>query len=84
MTLALALVGADSYKRDVIETLVEMIQPKAGDDRVVLLLGYQDQIVRMLDNVNPGLKSRFPKSFIFEDYTGACDFTTVTLRHLRQ
>ena len=42
-----------------------------GDDRCVLLLGYQDQMEEMMRKANPGLARRFQlqAAWRFEDYT---------------
>ncbi|QIX01542.1 hypothetical protein AMS68_007059 [Peltaster fructicola] len=63
--------SADIYKTAVIDTLVAEIQSVPGDDRCVLLLGYQEQMEKMLRDANPGLARRFPLSeaFVFEDFT---------------
>lgn len=63
--------GADIYKTAVIDTIVAEVQSVPGDDRCVLLLGYESQMVEMFQNVNPGLTRRFPISdaFRFEDFT---------------
>ncbi|KFA80339.1 hypothetical protein S40288_08438 [Stachybotrys chartarum IBT 40288] len=62
--------SADTYKTAVVDTLVAEVQSVPGDDRCVLLLGYQDQMERMFQSVNPGLSRRFPigSAFIFEDF----------------
>jgi hypothetical protein len=62
--------GADTYKTAVIDTIVAEVQSTPGEDRCVLLLGYKDQMVEMLDNSNPGLARRFPinDAFSFEDF----------------
>ena len=58
-------------KRDfgmrVIETLLTYL---GGDDTdlIVILAGYTEEMKRMLE-ANPGMKSRFPYIFNFEDYT---------------
>jgi SpoVK/Ycf46/Vps4 family AAA+-type ATPase len=58
-------------KRDfgmrVIETLLTYL---GGDDAdlIVILAGYTEEMKRMLE-ANPGMKSRFPYIFNFEDYT---------------
>lgn len=61
---------ADPYKTAVIDTIVAEVQSVPGDDRCVLLLGYDDQMQEMFQKVNPGLSRRFPMSsgFIFEDF----------------
>ncbi|PWY84476.1 putative AAA family ATPase [Aspergillus sclerotioniger CBS 115572] len=61
----------DIYKTAVIDTLVAEVQSTPGDDRCVLLVGYQDQMTTMFQKVNPGLSRRFPldSAFVFEDFT---------------
>ena len=63
--------GTDIFKRAVIDTIVAEIQSVPGDDRCVLLLGYEPQMVEMFQNVNPGLTRRFQLSdaFRFEDFS---------------
>lgn len=62
--------SADSFRTGVIDTLVAEVQSVPGDDRCVLLLGYQDEMENMLQNANPGLARRFPlaDAFHFEDF----------------
>lgn len=62
---------SDPYKTAVIDTIVAEVQSVPGDDRCVLLLGYQNQMETMFQNVNPGLSRRFPMAtaFTFEDFT---------------
>ena len=61
---------SDPYKAAVIDTIVAEVQSVPGDDRCVLLLGYQSQMEDMMQNTNPGLSRRFPLSsaFVFEDF----------------
>ncbi|KAF4638063.1 hypothetical protein G7Y89_g15 [Cudoniella acicularis] len=63
--------GADVYKTSVIDTLVAEVQSVPGEDRCVLLLGYEDEMKRFFQNVNPGLTRRFQLSeaFKFEDFS---------------
>jgi hypothetical protein len=63
--------GTDIFKTAVIDTIVAEVQNVPGDDRCVLLLGYEPQMEVMFQNVNPGLTRRFQKSdaFRFEDFT---------------
>jgi hypothetical protein len=63
--------NADVYKTAVIDTIVAEVQSVPGDDRCVLLLGYESQMVEMFQNVNPGLTRRFQLSaaFRFEDFS---------------
>ncbi|KAL4949890.1 P-loop containing nucleoside triphosphate hydrolase protein [Aspergillus filifer] len=62
---------ADPYKTAVVDTIVAEVQSNPGDDRCVLLLGYQEQMTEMFQNVNPGLSRRFPldSAFNFEDFS---------------
>ena len=61
----------DPYKTAVIDTLVEQIQARPGDDRVVILVGYKKEMENMFRNVNPGLSRRFQmeNAFTFSDYS---------------
>uniref|UniRef100_A0A8H7N5S2 AAA+ ATPase domain-containing protein n=1 Tax=Bionectria ochroleuca TaxID=29856 RepID=A0A8H7N5S2_BIOOC len=61
---------SDPYKTGVIDTIVAEVQSVPGEDRCVLLLGYDEQMQKMFQNVNPGLTRRFPldSSFVFEDF----------------
>ncbi|KAJ7791646.1 P-loop containing nucleoside triphosphate hydrolase protein [Mycena olivaceomarginata] len=61
----------DPYKTAVIDTIVAEIQSVPGEDRCVLMLGYEAQMVEMFQNVNPGLSRRFniESAFRFEDFT---------------
>eukprot|EP00981_Chlorochromonas_danica_P011845 scaffold4308_cov162-Ochromonas_danica.AAC.4 len=62
--------GNDPYREAIINTLVEQIQGVPGEDRAVLLLGYQEPMETMLAKCNPGLSRRFQleNAFHFEDY----------------
>lgn len=63
--------GADIFKVAVIDTIVAEVQSVPGEDRCVLLLGYEPQMVEMFQNVNPGLTRRFQLSdaFRFDDFS---------------
>ncbi|KAJ9255512.1 hypothetical protein DTO212C5_9142 [Paecilomyces variotii] len=62
---------SDTYRSAVVDTIVAEVQSTPGEDRCVLLLGYQDQMQQMFQNVNPGLSRRFPldQAFVFQDFT---------------
>jgi Cdc6-like AAA superfamily ATPase len=66
---AYALVrGSESdFGREAIDTIVKMVEDHR-DDLVVILAGYPDEMA-LLVAANPGLKSRFPTSIHFPDYT---------------
>lgn len=60
-----------SYMQEaVIDTLVAKVQGVPGDDRCVLLLGYEEPMQTMMREANPGLARRFQLSqaWYFEDY----------------
>jgi len=60
----------ESYKASVIDTLVAEVQGVPGDDRCILLLGYEDKLKELFQNANPGLSRRFAidDPFHFEDF----------------
>ena len=61
----------DCFRQGIIDTLVGGIQSVPGEDRCVLLLGYEDQMKNFLTESNPGLIRRFPleDAFTFEEFT---------------
>jgi AAA+ superfamily predicted ATPase len=61
----------DSFRRGIVDTIVGEVQSEPGEDRCVLLLGYEEPMTEMLQNSNPGLSRRFPLSdaFRFENFT---------------
>ncbi|KAJ7857548.1 P-loop containing nucleoside triphosphate hydrolase protein [Mycena leptocephala] len=63
--------NTDSFKTAVIDTIVAEVQNTLGEDRCVLLLGYEKPMRDMFQNVNPGLSRRFSieDAFKFEDFT---------------
>ena len=58
------------YGKQVLDILVEKVQGTPSDDIAVLLLGYEEPMLSMIQNQNPGLSRRFPKdyAFYFDDY----------------
>ena len=67
----LAEANTDGSKKDfgmrVIETLLTYLSAE-DTDMIIILAGYTNEMTRMLES-NPGMKSRFPYIFNFEDYT---------------
>lgn len=61
------------YGKQALDALVEKVQGTEADDIAVLLLGYEEQMIEMLNNQNPGLRRRFApdQAFRFEDYSDA-------------
>ncbi|GAW24188.1 hypothetical protein ANO14919_137700 [Xylariales sp. No.14919] len=60
----------DKFKTGVIDTLVSMVQGVPGEDRCIILVGYEDKIKTMFSNVNGGLSRRFPveRPFRFDNF----------------
>ena len=61
----------DTFRTAVVDTLVAEVQNVPGDDRCVLLLGYEEPMREMFQIVNPGFARRFPldAAFQFEDFS---------------
>ncbi|KAK7753527.1 hypothetical protein SLS62_004602 [Diatrype stigma] len=62
--------GDDKFKTGVLDTLVSMVHGESGEDRCIILIGYEDRIRNMFHNANPGLSRRFPvqQPFRFENF----------------
>lgn len=75
--------SAANYGALALDTLVEKVQ--TGGDIAVILIGYKRQMMEMLDNANPGLRSRFdPASALeFEDYSDR-ELTQILTRAARR
>ncbi|KAI1462797.1 P-loop containing nucleoside triphosphate hydrolase protein [Annulohypoxylon moriforme] len=60
----------DKFKTGVIDTIVSLVQGVPGEDRCIILIGYENKIRDMFHNVNPGLSRRFPieRPFRFENF----------------
>lgn len=61
----------DKFKTGIIDTIVSMTQGVPGEDRCIILVGYEDKIRDLFQNANPGLSRRFPinNPFHFQDFT---------------
>lgn len=61
----------NEYGREAINTLVGRVQGVPGEDIAVVLCGYTDRMLKMLQEANPGLSSRFDvgSAFEFSDFS---------------
>jgi len=54
--------------RMVVQLLMNILADESQRDIAVVLCGYKEEMIRMLE-CNPGLESRFPNKFEFQDFT---------------
>lgn len=66
---ALSEGGENDFGKEAIETILKKMEDSRGEF-VVIAAGYTENMKRFLES-NPGLHSRFDRSFHFEDYSAA-------------
>ena len=73
--------GSSDYGREAIEALLKRMEDQRGQF-IVIAAGYTQNMHKFMES-NPGLKSRFDRTFDFEDFTGE-ELYTIAINQLTE
>ncbi len=73
--------GGTDYGREAVETLLKRMEDQRGEF-IVIAAGYTQNMTKFMES-NPGLKSRFDRTFDFEDFN-ADELFTIAINQLAE
>ncbi|PKK51390.1 hypothetical protein CI102_3780 [Trichoderma harzianum] len=62
--------ASDIFRKGIVDTIVANVDNEPGNNRCIILMGYEGRMKEFYRNTNPGFQRRFPleSAFIFENY----------------
>lgn len=61
---------SDIFRKGIVDTIVATVDNEPGNNRCIILMGYEERMKEFYRNTNPGFQRRFPldTAFVFDDY----------------